>query len=87
MKKESKSDAPIKNNGVLGDFPLTGCDLDVDIQNAYLAKAMHQNFFERRDIFKETSLLFKVFRQPTYLLKFHRKWTILFLQLNDRITC
>ena len=46
MKKESKSDAPIRNNGVLGDFPSTGCVLDVDIPNAYLAVVRYQNFLK-----------------------------------------
>lgn len=77
----AKSDIPMKIIGVLGDFPLTGCILDVDIQNVYLAKA--SEFLERQEI----SLLFGAFRQPTCLLKFRRKWSILFLQLNDRITC
>lgn len=53
MKKESKSDAPIENNGVLGDFPLTGCILDVDIQNAYLAVVRHQNFLKGKIYLKK----------------------------------
>lgn len=41
----AKSDIPMKIIGVLGEIPLTGCVLDVDIQNAYLAKGQASEIY------------------------------------------